>query len=79
MMITAGELLDTSIAQLRALIAFLGDQLGDSSRPERATSEARACNEILLSLSVLIVKLQAARHLTPEGQSRGRQSERNPA
>ena len=73
MMITAGELLDTSIAQLRALVAFLGDQLGDNSvRAERATPEARACNEILLSLSVLILKLQATRHLTPEGQSMGR-------
>jgi len=73
MMITAGELLDTSIAQLRALVAFLGDQLGDNSvRPERATPEARACNEILISLSVLILKLQATRHLTPEGQSIGR-------
>jgi len=71
-MITPGELLDTSIAQLRALVAFLGDQLGDSARAERATSEARACNEIRLSLSVLILKLQAARHLTPEGQNIGR-------
>ena len=39
MMITPGELLDTSIAQLQTLAAFLGDQLGDKrDRPESATS-----------------------------------------
>jgi hypothetical protein len=66
MMITPRELLDTSIAQLETLVAFLGDQLGDrNERPEPATSEARACEEILLSLSVLIPKLEAARHTTP--------------
>jgi hypothetical protein len=63
MMITPGDLLDTSIAQLQTLTAFLGDQLGDSSdRPESGTAETRACQDILLSLSVLIVRLQAARH-----------------
>ena len=41
-MITPGELLDTSIAQLQTLAAFLGDQLGDKrDRLESATSEAR--------------------------------------
>jgi hypothetical protein len=70
MMITPGDLLDTSIAQLQTLAAFLGDQLGDSSdRPEFASSEARACQDILLSLSVLIVRLQAARHTTPARQT----------
>jgi hypothetical protein len=58
MMITSGELLDTSIAQLQTLAAFLDEQLGDrSERAEPAASEARACKEILLSLSVLILKL----------------------
>jgi hypothetical protein len=73
-MITPGELLDTSIAQLQTLVAFLGDQLGDrNGRPEPATLEARACEEILLSLSVLIPKLEAARHTTPgAGASWGR-------
>jgi hypothetical protein len=72
MMITPAELLDTSIGQLQTLAAFLGDQLDNSSdRPESATSEARACKEILLSLSVLIVKLQAARHTTPGAESTG--------
>jgi hypothetical protein len=58
-MITPGELLETSIAQLQTLVAFLGDQLGDpNERPERATLEARACEEILLSLSLLIQNLK---------------------
>jgi hypothetical protein len=70
MMITPGELLDTSIAQLETLVAFLGDQLGDRNYwPEPATAEARACEEILLSLNVLIPKLEAARHMTPAGRS----------
>jgi hypothetical protein len=76
MMITPGELLDTSIAQLQTLAAFLGDQLGDKrDRPESATSEARACKEILLSLSALILKLRAARHMTAGGQSIGRRED----
>jgi hypothetical protein len=66
MMITPRELLDTSIAQLETLVAFLGEQLGDrNERLERGTSEARACEEILISLIVLIPKLEAARHTTP--------------
>ena len=70
MMITPGELLDTSIGQLQTLVAFLGDQLGGrNEQPELATLEARACEEILLSLSVLIPKLEAARHMTPGGRS----------
>jgi hypothetical protein len=57
-MITSGELLDTSIAQLQTLAAFLDEQLGDrSERAEPAVSETRACKEILLSLSVLILKV----------------------
>jgi hypothetical protein len=58
MVITPGELLDTSMAQLETLAAFLGDQLGDGSeQPEFATAEALACWEILLSLRALILKL----------------------
>jgi len=66
MMISPAELLDTSVAQLQTLTAFLGEQLGDrNDRADSATSEARACAEILLSLSVLILKLEAARHMAP--------------
>ena len=69
MMISPAELLDTSVAQLQTLTAFLGEQLGDrNDRPDSATSEARACGEILLSLSGLILKLEAARHMAPGGE-----------
>jgi hypothetical protein len=61
MMITPAELLDTSIAQLETLAAFLGDQLGDrSARAASSTSETRACEEILRSLSMLILRLETA-------------------
>jgi hypothetical protein len=72
MRISPAELLDTSVAQLQTLTAFLGEQLGDrNDRPDSATSEARACGEILLSLSVLIVKLEAARHMASGGDGIG--------
>jgi hypothetical protein len=45
------ELLDTSIAQLRTLLAFLDDQL---SHANSAEIETRACKEIARSLRVLI-------------------------
>ena len=71
MMITPAELLDTSIAQLETLAAFLGDQLGDASaRPACSTSETRACEEILRSLSMLILKLE-----TTPGRPRVRRRE----
>jgi len=61
MVITPGELLDTSVAQLETLAAFLGDQLGDGGEhAEFATAEALACREILLSLRALIMKLAPA-------------------
>jgi len=68
MMITPRELLDTSIAQLRTLAGFLGEQLGDGrDGAESATAETRACHEILRSLRVLILRLQAARPDTAGG------------
>jgi len=61
MIATPRELLDTSIAQLRMLTAFLGDQLADSAIEPKAsdTPEILACREILVSLGALIVKAQA--------------------
>ena len=58
---TPRELLDTSIAQLQMLAAFLGDQLVDSAVESKAsgTPETLACREILVSLGALIVKAQA--------------------
>ena len=59
---TPRELLDTSIAQLELLRAFLGEQL--DSRTDKsestATSDVIACQEILLSLGALILRVQAA-------------------
>jgi len=63
MITTPRELLDTSIAQLQMLTAFLSDQLGESADESQssATAEIRACEEILVSLGALIVKVQTAR------------------
>jgi hypothetical protein len=68
MIATPRELLDTSIAQLQALTAFLGDQLADSAVESKAydTPEILACREILVSLGALIVKTQATSRLTLE-------------
>ena len=61
-------LLETSIAQLRTLAAFFADELGNSAgRAEVPTPEARACKEALLTISVLIPKLQAARYIVSDG------------
>ena len=59
---TPRELLDTSIAQLEILKAFLGEQLGarrDKSESS-AASDVIACQEILISLGALILRAQAA-------------------
>ena len=57
-------MIDSSIAQLQRLSAYLVDELGELGAQSRAaTVEARACKEILLSITVLIPKLQAARYV----------------
>ena len=64
---TPRDLLDTSIAQLEVLKAFLGEQLGartDNSE-SAATTDLIACQEILISLGALILRVQAA---CPESQ-----------
>jgi hypothetical protein len=67
MTLTPGVLLDTSIAQLRTLAAFLAEEMGEfRDKSEPASLEARACKEILLTISVLIPKLQAARYVVVE-------------
>lgn len=71
MTITPRVLLDTSIAQLQTLAAFLAEETGEyRQRTVTATPEARACKEILLTISVLIPKLQAARYVVADGVSR---------
>ena len=57
MTITPGELLQTSIAQLRTLVAFLGEQLDESAGGDTAQSsalEVRAGQDMLVSLTVLL-------------------------
>ena len=67
MNITPRVLLDTSIAQLQTLASFLAEEMGEHrARSVNATPEARACKEILLTISVLIPKLQAARYVVTE-------------
>ena len=58
MTITPLELLDTSIAQLQTLVAFLDDQLDGT---ECATAETCACKEIARSLCRLIRTYEAER------------------
>ena len=66
-------LLDTSIAQLQTLAAFLSEEMGEfRQKPLVPTPEARACREILLTISVLIPKLQAARYVVAEEAHTGR-------
>jgi hypothetical protein len=66
MIATPRELLDTSIAQLQMLTAFLGDQLADSALEPKAADppEMLACREILVSLGALLVRVQATSCLT---------------
>jgi hypothetical protein len=60
-------LLDTSIAQLRTLASFLAEEMGEfREKTVVATPEARACKEILMTISVLIPKLQAARYVVTD-------------
>lgn len=65
-------LIDSSIVQLQRLSATLVDALGELRAESRdATLEARACKEILLSITVLIPKLQAARYVVGEAGEPG--------
>ncbi len=71
MTITPRVLLDTSIAQLQTLAAFLAEEMGEyRQRAVVATPEALACKEILLTISVLIPKLQAARYVVGDEATR---------
>ena len=59
MIISPRELLDTSIAQLRTLAAFMSEQLAEGSdEPEVVTTETRACSEILCFLRALILRFE---------------------
>lgn len=74
MMTSPRLLLDTSIAQLQTLASFLAEEMGEyRQRTVSATPEARACKEILLTISVLIPKLQAARYVVADDAAAFRQ------
>ena len=66
MIATPRELLDTSIAQMQMLTAFLGDQLADTAVESKDTDtpEILACREIRVLLGALIVKVQGTSRLT---------------
>ena len=67
---TPHTLLDISIAQLQTFASFLAEEMGSARERENSVSpETRACKEILLTLSVLIPKLQAARYVIPRDSS----------
>ena len=61
MTITPLELLDTSMAQLQTLVAFLDDQLDGA---ESAALETHACQEIARSLYLLIRTVRESRSRT---------------
>jgi hypothetical protein len=47
--------LETSIAQVRTLAAFLGEQLDESAGGAQSSNlEVRACKDMLVSLTVLL-------------------------
>jgi hypothetical protein len=60
LMITRRELLETSVAQLQTLAAFLSDQLSETAHGS-AGLETRACKEILCAVSRLIQIHQSRR------------------
>ena len=69
---TPQEVLDTSVAQLETLAAFLHEQLGEGSDgPGRVTPETRACNEILRSLRALILRVRTREGLAGWNPSSG--------
>jgi hypothetical protein len=75
---TPHTLLDISIAQLQTLASFLAEEMGSACERENSAvspEERRACKEILLTLSVLIPKLRAARYVIPRDAMPGRQCE----
>jgi len=61
---TAQALIDTSLAQLQSLSACLVSELSVlHDRTATQSLEARACKELLLCITVLVPKLQAARYV----------------
>jgi hypothetical protein len=69
MQVEPTELLDNSIAQLQSLAAFFADEIGSCEpRAVAANPETRICKEALLTISVLLPKLQVARFLIADAR-----------
>jgi hypothetical protein len=60
-------LLQDSIDKLEQLSAILAEELGSGTAAERLPPERRIRKEVLLSISVLLPKLHAARSLQSQG------------
>ena len=54
MPITPREMLDTSVAQLETLVAFIGEQLGEGTETGHDPEDVGACKEILGCLRTLL-------------------------
>jgi len=61
----APSLIEASITHLTTLASALAEEMGIAAADSTADQEARACKEILLTVSVLLPKLHAARHMLP--------------
>ena len=58
------EIIDQSISQLRALAGALAEEVGSASAAQLPlTPGRRSCKEVLLTVSVLLPKLEAARRV----------------
>jgi hypothetical protein len=69
---TPREILDTSVAQLETLAAFMHEQLDLVIHdPEPLAAETRACDEILGSLNVLIFRVNRYYHCERSDASPG--------
>jgi hypothetical protein len=58
------QIIDRSISQLRELAGALAEEIGSASASQVPLTPARrSCKEVLLTLSVLLPKLEAARRI----------------
>jgi len=58
-------IIDQSITQLRELAGVLAEEVGSASAQQiPLTPTRRSCKEVLLTLSVLLPKLEAAKRIT---------------
>jgi len=59
------DIIDQSICQLRALAGALAEEVGSASAAQLPlTPTRRSCKEVLLTVSILLPKLEAARKIS---------------